>query len=172
MGSDYERFQLKVAGALARWQAVELRLRELFVRVIESPDWRWSAAVFHAGGSFRSQLEMLHEILLYRLPSDALAKEWGKLKVKLSDQSQNRNKVVHWTFVGTFTETNKETYTYVSMPLGDPRHSKTGKQLTEADLEQMATDFGILQNLVLEFHRRVEPVLVAPDKFSLPTRGE
>jgi hypothetical protein len=165
--TDYERFQLRVAAALARWQAVEITMREFFIRVIESPDWRWSAAAYHAVGAFRSQLEMLHEILLYRLPSEELIKEWKKLKQELVDQSQERNKVVHWTFIATYTETNKETYTYISAPFGDARKSRTGKQLTEADLDEIAEDFKILQDQLSTFHhKRVAPVLVSPEKLS------
>jgi hypothetical protein len=162
--TDYERFKLAVADALARWQAVEIYLQEFFVTAISSPDGRWSAAAYNAVKAFGAKLDMLHEILLYRLPSPELVKEWKKLRDKLSKHSRRRNKLVHWTFLGTFTETNKETYTYVSMPFGDARIGETGKQLTEADLDEMALDFGILQHELRTFRQRVVPQLVSPEK--------
>jgi hypothetical protein len=164
--TDYERFQLRVAGALAHWQIVEFRMQEFFVTVIESPDVRWAAAAYNSVVAFRAKLDMLHEILLYRLPEDRL-KEWNAIRQTLIESNGRRNRLVHWTFLATFTESNKETYTYISTPFGDTRKGQTGKHLTQADLEEMTTDFGILQNALDIFRRQVIPVLVSPPNRSL-----
>jgi len=160
--TDYERFKIKVAGALARWQGVELLLQQFLVAAIASPDWRWSSAAYNAVITFRGRLDMIHEILQWRLPSEALFKEWKTLKQKLIDHSALRNKLVHWTFVGTFNEITSDPAVYVVRPFQDARKGQSGKRITETDLEQMEADFAILQGTLTEFQNRVRPQLALP----------
>jgi hypothetical protein len=169
--TDYQRFQIKVASALAAWQSVEHALQAFFVTIIESPDSRWSAAAYNAVLALNAKLGMIHEILEWRLPSEDLKDEWKGLTDKASKNSRERNRLVHWTFLGTFLEGNRDQYTYIVTPLGDARKHQTGKRIMETDLERMRDDFFALQSELTEFMNRVVPQLTSPETPWSPNRG-
>lgn len=169
--SDLQRFQISVADALSRWQIVEINLQKFFVAVIAAPDERWAAAAYNAVLALKAKVDMLHEILKWRLPPkdvntgiDLLA-EWIRLKDRVLDQSRQRNYLVHWTFIATYTPENRDSYTYIAAPFADARKHQTGRQLDETKLNQMAREFAVLQVEISQFHQKVLPVLASPEKF-------
>jgi|SRR5579859_6237273 len=163
--TDYERFQIKVATALARWQVVEINMQEIFLDVIESKDRRWAAVAYHTIIAFKGKLDMLHEIISYRLETEKAIKEWKQLLKKLVAANSERNKLVHWTFIATYTEEDRENYVFLAVPpFGDARKKYVGKKITEADLDEMISTFSILQHEVNNFRQRLQTSLASQEK--------
>ena len=69
--AELQRFQINVARAMGAWQSVEITVQNFFVRTLQAPDWRWSAAVYNAVIGFTAKVAMLDELMQWRLtPSE------------------------------------------------------------------------------------------------------
>ena len=121
--SAQEELQLAVSRALACWQFIENTLQWLFTESIASPDMRWSSAAYNSVISLGGKLNMLQEILRYRLPTKQLVTEWNKLREQIDKKSRKRNHLAHWSFVAE-PDNSTGQYVHTLKPAGDGRRAR------------------------------------------------
>src|ERR1700730_5389152 len=101
MSEEHHRRQfLETYGqAMLSWQAVELRLLQLFLAVIRAHNMQIASAVYHAVPSASTRLEMITEGLKVALPENAIHQQWTKLRKKIGQHAVKRNSLAHYTVI-------------------------------------------------------------------------
>jgi len=151
IGEAYSDVTYSLGFALTQWQAVELKLYQLFVFLCGDSDRKAINVVFHEM-PLEVRLRALTELVAMRAPSQAEA--WAEVVKKVHKQRRMRDKLAHWTVVGDqhkdggFTAwLSPPTTSEQARVVYENNHSAMGAQ----DLLDKSREFQIAAHAVHEF---------------------
>ena len=97
-----DEFLIAYGAAVLQWAQIENVVFLLFNRMLMGADHEMVSAAYHSMVSFTTgRLSMVDACMGWSLQGDPLLQDWAKLKKKLTEAAQRRNRLVHTQIVAS-----------------------------------------------------------------------
>jgi hypothetical protein len=167
----YSQFLFKIAHALESWRLIENWVLLLFMELLRSPKREYSIIAFESVLGFRDRLAMVDSLILYRVLSKSLRRDWEAIKENIISLSTDRNHLVHWQRHQVVDSKDSALIEQILVQsIIDPRRrrKKPGrsmpykKAIDDKELDRIRIDFANAMNRIAHFYDKILNALSFP----------